>query len=142
MDVTGDPILDRFQMKLFTEGSGTQIFSTTFAQRTTREALRRAEPLTLMVRFAPRQRQKQMNELLANKDTHPEVDPAGSLVDGEMAAYYHWINQRRLPEADHSAFLIWFESHDKAVLIAPGLPRNTRSTSEIDLKGLVKLAVT
>ena len=62
----GDPVLDRFQLKLFTEGSGTQIFSTTFAQWTAREVLRRAQPYTLVVRFAPRQRQQPMNELLSN----------------------------------------------------------------------------
>ncbi len=38
MDKMGDPVLDRFQVKLFTEGSGTQVFSTTFAQWTAREA--------------------------------------------------------------------------------------------------------
>ena len=41
-------MLGRFQVKLLTEGSGTQIFSTTFAQWTAREALRRAEALTLV----------------------------------------------------------------------------------------------
>ena len=46
-------MLDRFQVKLLTEGSGTQIFSTTFAQWTAREALRRAQSQTLLVRFAP-----------------------------------------------------------------------------------------
>jgi hypothetical protein len=141
MDPAGDPVLDRFQMKVLTEGSGTQIFSTTFAQWTAREALRRAEPLTLFVRFAPRQRQRQMNELLADKDPHPEVDPIGSLVDAQMGAYYHWINQQRLPEAERSAFLIWFEGHGDALLIAPTLPRGVRSTSEMDLKQLVKLAM-
>jgi len=55
-----DPVLDRFQVKLLTEGSGTQIFSTTFTQWAAREALRRAQPHTLLVRFAPRQRQKPM----------------------------------------------------------------------------------
>ena len=58
-------MIDRFQVKLLTEGSGTQIFSTTFAQWTAREALRRAQPLTMLVRFAPRQRQKPMNEMLS-----------------------------------------------------------------------------
>ena len=48
-----DEVLDRFQVKLLTEGSGTQIFSTTFAQWAARETLRRAQPLTLLVRFAP-----------------------------------------------------------------------------------------
>ncbi|HYY70759.1 MAG TPA: hypothetical protein VE734_13610, partial [Terriglobales bacterium] len=60
-----DPVLARFELKLLTEGSGTQIFSTTFAQLAAREALRRAQPLTLLVRFAPRQRQRPMNELLS-----------------------------------------------------------------------------
>jgi hypothetical protein len=58
-----DRILQRFQVKLLTEGSGTQDFTTSFVQWTAREALRRAQPL-LLVRFAPRQRQKPMNELL------------------------------------------------------------------------------
>ncbi len=65
----GDAVLDRFQVKLLTEGSGTQIFSTTFAQWAARETLRRAQPLTLLVRFAPRQRQRPMNELLSSNTT-------------------------------------------------------------------------
>ena len=48
-----DEVLDRFQVKLLTEGSGTQIFSTSFAQWAAREALRRAQPLTLLVRLCP-----------------------------------------------------------------------------------------
>jgi hypothetical protein len=52
-DNSGDRVLDHFQVKLLTEGSGTQIFSTSFAQWAGREALRRAQPLTLLVRFAP-----------------------------------------------------------------------------------------
>ncbi len=84
MDKAGDAVLDRFQVKLLTEGSGTQIFSTTFAQWTAREALRRAQPLTLLVRFAPRQRQKPMNELLSSTNGNPELDFTGSLVDADM----------------------------------------------------------
>ena len=53
LGMRGDALLDRFQVRLLTEGSGTQIFSTTFAQWTTREVLRRAEALTLLVRYAP-----------------------------------------------------------------------------------------
>ena len=40
MGKSGDPVLERFQLKVLTEGSGTQIFSTTFAQWTAREILR------------------------------------------------------------------------------------------------------
>ena len=53
MSKAGDEVLDRFQVRLLTEGSGTQIFSTTFAQWTAREGLRWAQPLTMLVRFAP-----------------------------------------------------------------------------------------
>lgn len=140
MDKAGDAVLDRFQVRLFTEGSGTQIFSTTFAQWTAREALRRAEPLTLLVRFAPRQRKKPMNELLSNSDANPELDIIGSLVDADMGAYYHWINQQRLPGAEQSSFLAWFEGHNQAIVIAPSLPRGTQSDSPMDLGKLISLA--
>ena len=136
-----DAVLDRFQMKLLTEGSGTQIFSTTFAQWTAREALRRAQPLTLLVRFAPRQRQRPMNELLSSKSSAVELDPLGSLIDADMGAYYHWINQQRLPDADRSSFLVWFEGHGQAVAIGSSFPRGTHSKSAVDLGKLVSFAV-
>jgi hypothetical protein len=141
MDKTGDAVLQRFQLKILTEGSGTQIFSTTFAQWTTRETLRRAQPLTLIVRFAPRQRQRPMNELLSNSNNNLEVDPMASLVDADMAAYYHWINQQRLPGDKESAFLVWFENHNQALVVTPTLPRGASSDSPLDLSELLKLAL-
>lgn len=135
-----EPLLGRFQLRLFTEGSGTQIFSTTFAQWATREALRRAEPLTLLVRYAPRQRLRPMNELLSSSGGRLEVDPAGSLLDADMAAWYHWLNQQRLPGADRSTFLVWFEAQRQALLVAPSLPRNVVSDSALDLKAILALA--
>jgi len=141
LDKGGDEVLGRFQLKLLTEGSGTQIFSTTFAQWTAREALRRAQPLTLLVRFAPRQRQRPMNELLSNGQGVPELDALGSLVDADMGAYYHWINQRRLPGEDHSSFLVWFEGHNKAVAIGPTLPRGAESASALDLGKLLAVVL-
>ena len=140
LSMRGDAVLDRFQLKLLTEGSGTQIFSTTFAQWAAREALRRAQALTLVVRFAPRQRQRPMNELLASGQGTPEVDPAGSLVDADMAAYYQWINQQRLPGSERSSFVAWFEDHAQAVAISPHLPRGTESASKVDLASLLALA--
>jgi hypothetical protein len=142
MDEAGDAVLDRFQLKLLTEASGTQIFSTTFAQWTAREALRRAQSLTLLVRFAPRQRQKPMNELLSSSQGNVELDLTGSLVDADMGAYYNWLNQQRLPEADKSAFLVWFEGHSQALVIGPSVPRGTESTTVADLGDLVALATT
>jgi hypothetical protein len=141
MDKGGNAVLDRFQVRLFTEGSGTQIFSTTFAQWTAREALRRAQPLTLLVRFAPRQRQRPMNELLSGSSrSSPDLDLTGSLIDADMGAYYHWINQQRLPESERSSFLVWFEGHGQALVVAPSLPRGAESNSVVDLGELVSLA--
>jgi hypothetical protein len=132
-----DAVLDRFQMRILTEGSGTQIFSTSFIQWAAREALRRAQPLTLLVRFAPRQRQKPMNELLSANPGAAEPDPIGSLIDGDMGAYYNWLNQQRLPGAEQSSFLVWFEGHNQALMVGPSVPRGTESASEMNLQQLL-----
>jgi len=139
-DKSSDEILERFELKLLTEGSGTQIFSTIFAQWAAREALRRAQPLTLLVRFAPRQRQRPMNELITAVSASAELDLVGSLVDGDMGAYYNWLNQQRLPGADQSSFLVWFEGHNQALVIGPAMPRGTESTSAADLSQLLNMA--
>jgi hypothetical protein len=133
----GDAVLVRFQIRLLTEGSGTQIFSTTFAQWAAREALRRAQPVTLLVRFAPRQRQKPMNELLSASPERAELDPVGSLVDGDMGAYYNWLNLQRLTGAGEASFLAWFEEHGKAVAISPTTPRGTESAAATDMRELL-----
>jgi hypothetical protein len=137
LNTGGDAVLNRFQLSLLTEGSGTQVFSTTFVQWAAREALRRAQPLTMVTRFAPRQRENQMNELLAERQRKPELDPEGSLIDADMGAYYTWLNQQRLPGDDKSAFLAWFEDHDEAVAISPMLEPGQSSGQPIDLADLI-----
>ncbi len=132
-----DAALTRFQLSLLTEGSGTQVFSTTFVQWAVRESLRRAQPLTLVARFAPRQREKQMNDLLAEALRKPELDPQGSLVDSDMAAWYHWLNQQRLPGAEQSGFLAWFEDHAEAVVIGPGFGKEKSSDQPVELEELL-----
>lgn len=134
-----DATLNRFKVALLTEGSGTQIFSTTFAQWAAREVLRRAQPLTLLVRFAPRQRQRPINEMLSAMSTTLQTDPLGSLIDAEMGAYYTWLNQQRLIGAEHASFLVWFEDHSQALAIGPSIPRGTESSSSSDLSGILKL---
>jgi hypothetical protein len=130
-------VLSHFQLSLLTEGSGTQIFSTTFAQWAAREALRRAQPATVLVRFAPRQRQQPMNELLSGKHASNELDPEGSLLDADMAAYYTWLNQQRLSGADQAAFLAWFEDHNQAIAIGPSLPHGTASSAPATLEQIL-----
>jgi hypothetical protein len=124
----------RFQLKVLTEASGTQIFATTFAQWTAREALRRAQPVTLLVRFAPRQKQKPMNEMISASS--PELDPIGSLVDGDFGSYYNYLNQQRLPGADHSSFIAWFEGHNQAIAIGPKWPHGTENNTATEMNAL------
>lgn len=137
MDKAGDEVLNRFQIKLLTEASGTQIFSTTFTQWTAREALRRAQPLTMLVRFGPRQRQRPMNELLSNDNSNVDLDLTGSLIDADMGAYYNWINQQRLPGSEQSSFVVWFEGQNRALAIGPALGRGTASNSAANLSELL-----
>lgn len=132
-----DAVLSHFEASVFTGGQGTQIFSTTFVQWTARELWRRAQPLTILARFAPRQRERPMNELLSGKDASPELDPAGSLIDADMGAFLTWIDQQRLPGAERACFLAWFENHSEALVISPHLPRNTESGDSGDMNWLL-----
>jgi len=131
-------VLSHFVASLLIAGSGTQIFSTTFVQWTVRELWRRAQPLTILARFTSRQRERPMNELLAGEPTTPQLDPMGSLIDADMGAFYMWLDQQRLPGAKQSSFLVWFEGHNQALVVSPGLPANTASKQSVDMHWLVK----
>ncbi len=139
MSGSGDTaVLNRFQISILTEGSGTQLFSTTFVQWSAREVLRRAQPLTLLARFAPRLHEQSMRELVAGNRQAATPDPQGSLVDADMGSYYTWINQQRLPGADQARFLVWFEGHREALAIGPNLSGGTVEANPTDLKGIVE----
>ncbi len=138
LQLQGDEVLSRFQLKLLTEGSGTQIFSTTFVQWTAREVLRRAQPLSLLVRYAPRQQQRPMHLMLSSRANEQALDPMGSLVDGDMGAYYQWIDQQRLTGSAASSFLAWFENHSEAIAIGPTQTRGAESSSPMDLQTLLQ----
>ena len=127
-----------FAMSILTEGSGTQIYSTTFVQWAAREALRRAQPLTLFVRFAPRQRERPMQELLLESTGNPAMDPEGSLVDADMGAYYTWLNAKRLTGADRMHFVAWFEGHAQAIAVGPSMPQGASTKKPISLSELLK----
>jgi hypothetical protein len=131
-------VLDYFKASLLLSGSGTQIFSTSFVQWATRELWRRAQPLTILARFSPRQRQRPMNDMLTGDEPKIQLDPAGSLIDADMAAFYMWLDQQRLPGAEQASFLVWFENHNEALLIAPGLPRNAQSNNPVTMRWLIE----
>jgi len=132
-----DEVLGRFALSLLTEGSGTQLFSTTFVQWAAREALRRALPLTLLVRYAPRVRELTLGELVSDTRLKPPLDPQGSLIDADLGAYYTWLSQQRLSGAEQARFLVWFEDHGEALAIAPSLQAGAESRDPIGLKELL-----
>jgi hypothetical protein len=133
-----DPVLSRFSVSVLTEGAGTQIYSTTFVQWTAREALRRARPLTLLARFEPRQTEESADQELQGVKEKPALDFTGSLADADIGAYYTWINLQRLPGAENSAFLAWFESHNQAIAISPSIAVNTECHDKVNLAEVLR----
>ncbi|WP_353073375.1 hypothetical protein [Tunturiibacter gelidiferens] len=133
-----DEVLRHFELSILTEGAGTQIFSTTFVQWTARELLRRARPDTLVLRYAPRQAERPMNELISVEDAEQELDPRGSLVDAEMGAYYTWINLNRLQGEENCRFIAWHESGTTAIVVSPTLAKGTVSTQSCDVEQLLR----
>jgi hypothetical protein len=141
LDLTGtssDAPLRRFQVNLITQGAGCQIFSTTFVQWAARECLHRAQPLTLFARFATRQCNAPMEQLLIRDPLKQPQDAEGSLIDADMGAYYTWINQSRLPGAEEARFLAWFEGQSVACAISPTLPEGTSSSQSINMGQILK----
>lgn len=136
-DRTNKPLYD-FLLNVLAEGSGTQIFSTTFVQWTARECLRRAQPKTLLLRYAPRQQLLDMNAMLRGA-TPTGYDAEGSLIDADMGAYYTWLDMQRLSGADETRFLVWFQGNNQALAIGPGLPKATTSDSSMGLSALLRL---
>lgn len=135
---TGDPLVDQFVMSIFGNGSGTQIFSTTFVQWSARELLRRAEPVSLVARFGPRQRHRAMNEMFSLTTAEPESDFAGSLVDADFAAFYTWVNLMRLTGPEQSRFVAWSEAHGQAIAIGPNCPRGVEAPNRMNLAELLE----
>jgi hypothetical protein len=131
-------VVGRFQMSLLTEGSGTQVYSTTFLQWASREALRRAQPLTLLARYAPRIRELSLGELVSNPRQPLPPDPDGALIDADMAAYYTWISQQRLAAAGESRFLVWFEDHSEALAVAPSLRASSVCDDRLGMRELLQ----
>jgi hypothetical protein len=134
-----DPLLAQFSIDLLGEGSGTQIYSTTFVQWAAREVLRRARPTTALIRFTPRVQQRPTNQQWLRADAEPGFDFAGSLVDADMAAYYTWINLMRLTGAANAHFVAFHAGRRLAFACGPGLARAASSDQAISPRGLLSL---
>ena len=134
-----DTVLRTFVLDLFTGGSGTQIYATTFVQWTVREALRRAQPQTVVAKFTPRSTATSMDARFSHPELEPPPDYAGSLIDAEMGAYMSYLNLERLPGSRNASFLVWHEGYGQALLIGPDMPAGTVSTPPVQMGQLLSL---
>jgi hypothetical protein len=136
-----DRVRNHFKVHVLSDGSGVQFFSTTFVQWASREVLRRAQPVTLLARFAPRVTERSMNEGLTEGRKSFELDAHGALLDADMGAYYTWLNQMRLSGASQSTFLVWFENQADALVVSPASARGVLSNSPVDMNQLLDHAL-
>jgi hypothetical protein len=135
--VTSDPVLQRFYTELFTESSGPQIFSTSFVQWAGRELARRVRPLTVLLRYGPRQRQRSLDDLFRRADDD-SLDPEGALRDAEMGAYYNFLEMDRITSPGRGTFVLWIEGTTTGILVAPGAPAGARTDMPISLKDALR----
>ena len=140
MGAIADPVVRTFALDIFTQGSGTQLYATTFVQWTIREALRRAQPESVLAWFTPRCDATSMDWRISHPDREQAPDGPGSLIDAEMGAYLSYVNLMRLPDAERASLLVWHEGYGQALLIGTDMPRGVEGNSAITLKGLLALA--
>jgi hypothetical protein len=132
-EITSDPILQRFYTELFTQSSGPQLFSTSFVQWTGRELARRAQPQTLLLRYAPRQSYRAFDELLRHEGSE-RLDPEGSLRDADMGAWYTWIEMNRITSAGKGTFVAWLETSPQAVVVSKNAPAGVTCSTPLNLE--------
>ena len=137
--VTRDPRMARFFVSLLTEGSGTQLYSTSFVQAAAVELVRRTQPRTLMLRFAPRRKPASMNDMLEQRAQSAELDAEGALIDADMGLYYAWLAMQRQPGGDKAMLLALVEGHGEAFVAGPGVTRGVESTTPMRVAQVLEL---
>ncbi len=135
-----DPRLARLFVGLLTENSGTQIYSTSFVQAAAVELIRRAQPDTLLLRFAPRRKAASLNDLVAERSQSAELDPQGALVDADMALYYSWLALRKGFGGERASLLAYVEGHGEAFVAGPEVVRGGEGSNAMRIRELVEMA--
>lgn len=137
--VTEDPCKRAFFLSLLTEGSGTQLYSTSFVEAAAVGLLRRAQPQTLLARFAPRRKPASMNDMLEQRAQSTEMDANGALVDADMAAYYAWLALQRMPGGERGSLVAYVEGHGEAFIAGPAVTRGVVSTTPLSMQQVLSL---
>ena len=132
-DVTADPRMAHLFVSLLTQGSGTQLYSTSFVEAAGVEVIRRAQPATVLLRFAPRRKPASMNDMLDQRGQSLQMDPDGALVDADMALYYAWLALQKQPGGEQASLIALVEGHGQAFLAGPAVTRGVESSSSMTI---------
>jgi hypothetical protein len=106
----------------------------TFVEWSAVQALRRAQPRVLLVRYGVRDKMKPFSSLLLFSQPRPTdqipliEDPVGSFVDVEQLSYYVWLNAEKSPAyRARTLYLFLAENVDEMLALRPdsaGTPRS------------------
>jgi hypothetical protein len=124
-EIASQPQLRNFLIELFLSGNGALIFANAFVEWAASEALRRARPRGMVVRFGMRNKPKPFTGLAIFENqrrisTLPDVnDPEGSAIDALILARYVWLAAARYPEYEQAYCLCVSEFRNSAYLICP-----------------------
>ncbi len=137
--VTPDARMQHFLVSLLTQGSGTQLYSTSFVQAAAVELVRRTQPQTLLLRFAPRRKPASMNDMLEQRAQGAELDADGALVDADMAVYYAWLAMQHRTDGARATLLAYVEGHGEAFVAGPAVTRGAESITPLRIEQLVAM---
>ena len=128
--LNGSDVVHAFLRDVLLTGNGTLFVNNTFAEWAAVQALRRAQPRMLVVRYGVRDKLKPFSSLLLfsqprESDRIPIVeDPVGSFVDVEQLSYYVWLSaQKTAAYRKKTLYLFLAESGDEMLAIRSDLPR-------------------
>jgi hypothetical protein len=116
-----------FTRDVFLAGAGTLIINNTFVEWAAVQALKRAQPRVLVVRFGVRDKMKPFSSLLLFSKPRPAdqipnlQDPLGSFVDVELLSYYVWLNAEEVaPYRDKTLYVLLADGADEMLVVGPG----------------------
>lgn len=116
-----------FTRDVFLAGAGTLIINNTFVEWAAVQALKRAQPRVLVVRFGVRDKMKPFSSLLLFSKPRPTdqipnlLDPLGSFIDVELLSYYVWLNAEEVaPYRGKTLYVLLADGADQMLVVGPG----------------------
>lgn len=126
-----DGVVQAFLRDVFLSGNGTLLLNNTFVEWASVQALRRAQPRLLVVRFGVRDKMKPFSSLLLFSSPRPTdqvpilEDPFGSFIDVEQLSYYVWLNaEKSAAYRGKTLYLLLAEGVDEMLAIRSDVARS------------------